>query len=120
MKTLIVGASEHSFRYSNMAAHLLEDHNQEFEMLGKRGGKLLDREILMINDRPSLKEVHTITLYINPTNQVDIYDYLLSLKPSRMIFNPGTENYELASLATSQQIEVVEACTLVMLRTGQY
>ena len=120
MNTLIVGASEHSFRYSYMAAHMLKDHGREFLMIGKQGGSLLDREIMKIRDFPKLEEIDTITLYINPRNQKDIYDYLLGLNPRRIIFNPGTENFEFRAMAEAQNIEVVEACTLVMLQTGQY
>lgn len=64
--------------------------------------------------------VDTVTLYLNPRNQVEYYDYILSLKPKRIIFNPGTENEELERLAKENGIKTMEACTLVMLGTGQY
>ena len=64
--------------------------------------------------------VDTVTLYLNPQNQKEYYDYILKLKPKRIIFNPGTENPELMRMAREQGVEPVEACTLVMLSTGQY
>jgi predicted CoA-binding protein len=66
------------------------------------------------------KDVDTVTLYLNPDHQKMYYDYILSLHPKRIIFNPGTENDELASLAARNGIKTMEACTLVMLATGQY
>jgi hypothetical protein len=74
----------------------------------------------IITDHPSQKEVDTITLYLNPSLQKEYYDYILSLHPKRIIFNPGTENDELVEMATEKGIQAIEACTLVMLNTGQY
>ena len=65
-------------------------------------------------------DIDTVTLYLNPTNQKEYYDYILSLKPKRIIFNPGTENDELIEKAVRQGIKPLEACTLVMISTGQY
>ena len=64
--------------------------------------------------------MHTITLYLNSQRQKAYYDYILGLKPQRIIFNPGTENLELIKLAKEQGIEIEIACTLVMLSTGAY
>jgi hypothetical protein len=103
-----------------MAAHMLRDHGFDFEMIGKRGGKLLGKPIHRIADQPLFEDIHTLTMYINPGNQKSHYEYLFSLNPDRIIFNPGTENYELIRLAENRNIEIREACTLVLLRTGQY
>jgi predicted CoA-binding protein len=65
-------------------------------------------------------ELDTVTLYLSPENQKPFYNYLLELKPKRIIFNPGTENEELQLLAQEAGINTLEACTLVLLRTGQY
>ena len=119
-KTIIIGASEYTHRYSNMAAHMLSDHKIDFEMVGKKGGELLGKTIHKIKDKPEFNQIHTITLYINPDNQKEIYNYIINLAPQRIIFNPGTENYELSKLAQNENINVVEACTLVMLQTGQF
>ncbi|MBK8684274.1 MAG: CoA-binding protein [Bacteroidetes bacterium] len=68
----------------------------------------------------TLADVDTITLYLGPQNQAPYYDYCLGLKPRRIIFNPGTENPEFQDMATQQGIVCLEACTLVLLSTGQY
>jgi len=73
-----------------------------------------------VNGRPLPEGIDTVTLYLGPERQREYYDYILSLKPKRIIFNPGTENDELAALAEANGIETVEACTLVMLSIGNY
>jgi predicted CoA-binding protein len=72
------------------------------------------------NDNIMVPDVDTITLYLNPTNQKPFYEYILAIKPNRIIFNPGTENEELEILAKEAGIETMEACTLVLLSTSQY
>lgn len=119
-KTVIVGATTDSSRYAFLAANMLKQYKHEIVPLGIRPGQVADTEIQLIKDKPEVKDVDTVTLYIGPPRQPEWYDYLLSLKPKRIIFNPGTENDEFETLATSQGIEVVEGCTLVMLRTSQY
>ena len=80
---------------------------------------IADVEILL--GQPEINEdIDTITLYISPARQVAEYDYILNLKPKRIIFNPGTENEEFKNLAKEKNIEVVEDCTLVMLCKGIY
>jgi len=71
-------------------------------------------------EKKSFEDIDTVTLYINPTRQTEYYDYILSLKPKRIIFNPGTENPELEQLAEKNGIKTMEACTLVLLSTGQF
>ena len=73
-----------------------------------------------MREQPEISDVDTITLYIGPDHQPEWYNYLIGLKPRRIIFNPGTENREFEQLAIKNGIEPIEACTLVMLRTGQY
>jgi predicted CoA-binding protein len=117
-KTLVLGASENPGRYSNMAIKRLTSQGYDVVAIGKRKGKVGDVEI--ITDLPQMDDIHTVTLYLNPTNQKPYYDYLLSLKPKRVIFNPGTENLELERKMSSKNTNMLEACTLVMLSTGQY
>lgn len=119
-KTVIVGASPNPSRYSYLAAESLTDYGHEIVLIGIKSGNVFGNRILNIRDKPEIPDVETITLYIGPQHQSEWYDYLISLRPSRMIFNPGTENKTFQSLAREAGIEVVEACTLVMLRTGQY
>lgn len=116
--TLVIGASENIDRYSNMAIKLLRKHQIKVYAIGNKVGKIDD--VIIDKSRMNYADIDTITLYINPTLQKDYYDYFLSLKPSRIIFNPGTENDELIELAKKNQISAIVACTLVLLKTGQY
>ena len=117
-KTLVLGASENPGRYSNMAILKLLSKKQEVVAIGKKTGKVRDVEIH--NQPVETDDIDTITLYLNPDHQKPYYDYIVSLKPRRIIFNPGTENEELERIAAKEGIDVLEACTLVMLGTGQY
>ena len=117
-RTLIIGATPNPQRYAFIAARMLKDHGHDIELFGIKKGEVDGQRIL--NDWPANEEVDTITLYINPTVQEQYYKQILELQPKRIIFNPGTENKELNQLAREKGIETVEACTLVMLRTGQY
>lgn len=119
LKTLILGASTNKDRYAYLAAERLLNNNIPFHPVGIKNGKVLDKEIVNNKDLPKEK-IHTITLYIGPKHQPEWYDYILKIKPSRIIFNPGTENEELEKLANNNGIETVEGCTLVMLAAGTY
>ena len=117
-KTLVLGASANPDRYSYLAVQFLKKANQEIIALGMNPGEV--EGIPILTGKPELKNIDTITLYLNPSRQDAYYDYLLSLKPRRIIFNPGTENYEFMQRAKQAGIHVLAACTLVMLNTGQY
>lgn len=117
-KTLVLGASENPGRYSNLAIRKLVDHGHHVMAIGKQAGNV--RGINIQTDKSPADDIDTVTLYLNPLHQQAYYDYILSLKPRRIIFNPGTENDELEELARANGIRPVEACTLVMLSTGQY
>lgn len=116
--TLVLGASEKTERYSNIAIKMLREYGYPVVAMGLREGQVMDVPISKI----PLKDitVDTVTLYLNPQNQLPHYQYLLSLNPRRIIFNPGTENPELIELVHQKGIETLEACTLVLLSTGQY
>lgn len=119
-KVVIIGASPNPRRYSFMAAELLKSQGYDFVPVGIRKGEVLNRPILDIRTIPEIEDVDTITLYIRPELQTDWEEYFLSLKPRRIIFNPGTENQDFEIRAREAGIETNEACTLVMLRTGQF
>jgi uncharacterized protein len=119
-KTVVVGASPNQSRYAHLAATMLGEYKHDTVLLGIQKGEIAGNKILNIRERPAIENVDTITLYIGPYRQPEWYDYLLSLKPKRIIFNPGTENDEFGNIAEQQGVEVLEACTLVMLRSGQY
>ncbi len=116
--TAVIGASSNPERYSNMATLRLKKYGHKVYPIGIKEGKIGDEVIL--TGRPELNDVHTVTLYVGPRNQPEWYDYILSLKPQRIVFNPGTENPEFYKLASEKNIECLEACTLVMLGIGNY
>ncbi len=117
-KTLVLGASPNSNRYSYLAIQRLRNLKHPVVGIGKRTGKVADVDIN--TDQPKIEDVDTVTLYMNASNQKQYYDYILSLHPKRIIFNPGAENDELDQLALKNGIQTQEACTLVLLGTGQY
>ncbi len=117
-KTVVLGASDNPSRYSYLAIERLTDYQHPVVAIGKKKGKVGDVEIAA--EQSDVDDVDTVTLYLNPTNQKPYYDYILSLSPKRIIFNPGTENSELVKMARERGIEPVYGCTLVMLSTGQY
>jgi predicted CoA-binding protein len=117
-KTLVLGASQNPERYSFLAVQQLAKHQHPVVAIGKANGNVDSVEIE--TDKKPLNDIDTVTLYLNPANQKEYYDYIFSLHPKRIIFNPGAENYELEQLANQKGITTVEACTLVLLSTGQY
>ena len=118
MKTLVLGATPNPSRYANIAANRLVSHGHEIVNVGIKKGAVAGAEIL--NGTPTVDDVDTVTLYVGPKNQTGYYDWLMDMKPRRIIFNPGTENPELARLAKENDIETEVACTLVLLASGQY
>jgi predicted CoA-binding protein len=119
-KTVIIGATPNQARYAYLAAERLTESGHEIVPVGIRRGELFGKPILDLRLKPDIKEVDTVTLYVGPQRQPEWMDYVLGLKPKRIIFNPGTENPEFETKAAESGIDVIEGCTLVMLRTGQY
>jgi len=117
-KTLVLGASSNPERYSYKAMKMLLYNQHTVLAVGAREDVVDGIKIL--TGTPDFDDIHTITLYLGPKNQKNLYHYILNLKPKRIIFNPGTENRELMDLALEQDIHVEEACTLVLLSTGQF
>lgn len=117
-KTMVLGASNNPARYSFLAINRLRANNHPVVAIGRRKSKVADVDV--DTEQKAVSDIDTVTLYLNPANQKEYYDYILSLHPKRIIFNPGTENEELASLAKEKGIQPVEACTLVLLSTGQF
>jgi predicted CoA-binding protein len=117
-KTLVLGASEETSRYSNMAIRMLRKHDHPVVAIGRKSGKVDD--VIIETGAPQREDIDTVTLYMNPMHQQPLLDWIISLSPRRIIYNPGTENPELQTLAAAQGIENLEACTLVMLSTGVY
>ena len=117
-KTLVIGASENPARYSNLAINRLKNNQHPVVAIGNKKGTVAG--ITIGTEKIKLDDIDTVTLYLNPALQKEYYDYIISLHPKRIIFNPGTENDELADLALKNNIKPMEACTLVLLSTGQY
>jgi predicted CoA-binding protein len=117
--TLVIGASANPERISYEAVRSLTGRGIPVIALGRREYDMGDVRIQ--TGKPQLTEkVHTVTLYLSAPNQEEFYDYILSLEPKRIIFNPGTRNPELADMAAINGIEVVESCMLVMLKNGEF
>ena len=117
-KTLVLGASPNPIRFSHKAVKSLVRHGHEVVPIGNKEGDIMWQKIII--GKPKLNDIHTITLYLNPDNQKEYYDYIISLSPKRIIFNPGSENQELIELAMKNNIEVSIACTLIMLNSNKY
>ena len=117
-KTLVIGASENPARYSNLAVQRLNAHQHPVVAIGLKKGSI--GPTVIETDKKPFQDIDTVTLYLNPMRQKEYYDYIVSLNPKRIIFNPGAENDELAAIAEQKNIKPMEACTLVLLSTGQY
>lgn len=117
-KTLVLGASLKTNKYSNFVIHKLVSNNIETVAFGLKEGVVAGVNIS--HELLPFKDIDTITLYLNPKNQKDYYDYIVSIKPERVIFNPGTENPELYKILKENNIKFEEACSLVLLSTNQY
>ncbi len=117
-KTLVLGATDNPARYAYLAVERLLRYGYEVIPVGQKDTNVLGLKIH--TGQPAFSDIDTITLYLNPKNQQQYYDYILSLKPKRIIFNPGTENPEFEKMAEAKGIETLDACTLVMLSAGQY
>lgn len=117
-KTVVIGASPKTDRYSNRAVRMLKRNGHEVVALGFENAQI--DGVTIQTEWDKYDDVDTVSLYINPQKQRAYYQYILSLHPKRIIFNPGTENAEMEQLAIDNNIIPLEACTLVMLTTGQY
>ncbi len=117
-KTLVIGASDNPARYSYLAVNRLRQNGHPVIGIGRKKVKVADIEIE--TEKKEFKDIDTVSLYINPANQKEYYEYILSLHPKRLIFNPGAENEELFNLAKANGIRPLEACTLVLLSTHQF
>lgn len=117
-KTLVIGASIKSHRYSNYAISRLVSNNHEVVAIGLKKGEV--EGVQIETELIQFEGINTVTIYLNALRQSAFYDYLVSLNPGRVIFNPGTENPELYSILKDNNIAFEESCTLVLLSTNQY
>lgn len=116
--TLVIGASLNPNRYANIAIKRLRDKSVLTNALGLKKGKVID--VTIDDEKLPYKNIDTVTLYLNPKRQVEYYNYIIGLKPRRVIFNPGTENMEFVKMLKDHNITSEIACTLVLLSTNQY
>ncbi len=117
-KTVVLGASPNSIRFSYKAVKSLQRHDIPIVPVGIRKGEIGGIEI--IKGQPDIGDIHTVTMYVGPARQKEYYKWILSLQPARIIFNPGTENEEFMDMARKEGIEVMEDCTLIMLSSGRF
>ncbi len=118
-KTLVIGATTKPDRYAFLAVNRLRGHGHEVVALGVDDGIIGD--VPIVREKLPFNDIDTVTLYVRPAIQKESYeDYIIKLNPKRVIFNPGTENAEFENRLFKAGIEPIEACTLVMLSTGQY
>ena len=117
-KTLVLGASLKASRYSNIAIKKLRRYNHDVKAFGLRKGLVSD--VTIDTDLLPYEDIDTVTLTFHPNRQEAYYDYIIGLKPKRVLFNPGTENPEFYKLLDKNNIGYEVACTLVLLGTGQY
>jgi predicted CoA-binding protein len=118
MKTLVIGASTNKERYSYKAINNLIAKSHQVVAIGVKKGMVMD--IPIETEKIDFHAVDTVTLYLNSKSQKEYYEYILSLKPRRVIFNPGTENQEFYEILRKNDIAYEESCTLVLLATNQY
>jgi predicted CoA-binding protein len=117
-KTVVIGASDNPEKYSYKATIALQNRNHEVIAIGIKEGEI--NGIKINTDKINVADVDTVTLYVGAKNQASWYDYIIGLKPKRVVFNPGTENPDFEKLLEQNKIEALEACTLVMLSVGNY
>lgn len=117
-KTLVLGASTKPEKYAYKAIAMLVEKGHAVLAIGQNAGEVSG--IKIHTKTIPLKNIDTVTLYLNVARQRDYYNYIVETKPKRVIFNPGTENPELYQLLQLNDIKVEVACTLVLLATNQY
>jgi len=118
MNVLVLGASPKSDRYSYKAVELLRKHGHDVIAIGLNPGMIGDTSIQ--SEIPTDIPYDTVTVYLSAQNQKDFYYLIPRLKPRRVIFNPGAENPEWEQDLHRLGIETEQACTLVLLNTGQF
>jgi predicted CoA-binding protein len=117
-KTLVLGASDNPERYSFLAIHRLREHHHPVVAIGRKATTVDDVAVQPVAS--PIQDLDTVTLYLNPNNQKGYYDFILDQHPRRVIFNPGAENPEFEQILQQKGIQTEQACTLVLLGTGQY
>ncbi len=117
-KVAILGASDNPERYSYKAFKMLLEHGHEVLLVSPKLAELEGHKVFA--NLSEVGSVDTLTMYVSEKISSSMIDEILSFKPGRVIFNPGSENQELMEKLKSKGVEVEPACTLVLLSTGQF
>ena len=115
---MVLGASPNPVRFSHKAVKSLLRHDQQVVAVGFKNAEIADQEIL--TGHPHIENVHTVSIYIGSSRQTEYYEYIISLKPKRVIFNPGTINPEFMGRLQREGIEAKSECMLVMLSEDEF
>lgn len=117
-KTLVIGASTNEERYAYKCIVMLRENGIETVALGRRNGLVADVQI--DTDNKGYADIHTVAVYMSAKNLATFEDYIVSLKPQRVLFPPGTENPKFEKKLTKANIAHEQACPLVMLVARNY
>lgn len=118
-KVVVLGASDNSERFAYKAMKMLDDYGHETLLVNPHLSEIEGRIVIADLDQVP-RPVDTLTLYVNPRISMSLKDKIISLKPKRVIFNPGTENPAIEFDLKEAGIETIYACTLVMLSAGKF
>jgi hypothetical protein len=118
-KVVIIGASKNTERYSYKAMKMLTEYGHQVFLVTPAYKEIEGNKTYASLDEIATS-VDTVTVYLSPQRQVALTDALLKLKPKRVIFNPGSENKKIYQALEEAGIDVLEACTLVLLTTQQF
>lgn len=118
-RVVVIGASNNPERYSNKAMKMLAEHGHQPLPVAPAVDAVEGRPAFARPDDVA-GPVDTVTMYVGPARQAELLDGIVALHPKRVIFNPGTENPEAYARLDAEGIAWQEACTLVLLRTGQF
>jgi uncharacterized protein len=116
----VIGASSDSSRYAYKAMEMLEEYGHKPIPVHPREENVRGHKVIHNLGELTGQKIDTLTIYVNPAISDKYEKDMISVKPKRVIFNPGAENPKLAKSLLDHGIEVENACTLVLLRTGQY
>jgi predicted CoA-binding protein len=118
MKTLVLGASNNTHRYSYLATVELLEHGHEVIPVGIKKASI--NNIPITGVYPENEDIHTLAMYLSAENQEKYYDSILNNPPKRVIFNPGTHNPVLENKLKNIGVDVLHSCVLIMLSNNQY
>lgn len=118
-KVAILGASNKPERYAHKAYKMLQEYGHETFLVHPSLDKVEDKKVYKnLSEVP--QPIDTLTMYVGPQISSGLIEEIRKLSPRRIIFNPGSENEDIVEALGDTDIQMMEACTLVLLRTGQF